>query len=565
MSLLPDLRSPVHRPTARFRLALLLLILLGGTLLRSQELFKPWTGNHSAWGGAMYGNIARNFVKYGYLATRFGPVANTGTVEPADFEFYYHYPPLLVWLISASDHLFGVSEFSARLVPLVFSILLMLLVERFARRNWGDAVGLTAMAFCAVMPVETYYGAHVDIYNAVPVFFTLLAVAAYAQFRDGGRTRHLLLCALAVTLGCATTWYTYFLVPFLLLDHVLSRRPHSGIPTAADVCLLRDLSGPSRPHAVGRRRPPRPLDWRMLWIPACAVAIFGLFLLHRRLLLQDTGAEVHGTLLEKLWARLSYGNLLTDKGVRLSLPAYVLHHTRDLLRMFTPPLVALTALWLLAFLRDWRNRRLHSANGLALMLLGYGFLHNSVFPSVVSGHDYLVCCHTPGIAITSAALLHRLATRARRFSPVTGHGLLGGAVLAVLASGLYMTQRLHDWDPRYALAARERGEIVRQHTAPTDLVLWCAPADQVLAYYADRRIRFGVSQQAQVQELCSREPSNCYFACPSILAAQQPAVAWLRQQHEPHHEDKVLVFRVPSPTQPPAPDPSSDERAPSNP
>lgn len=101
----------------RSRCVLIAVIFIVGALLRSHDFLSPWVGEHNAWGGAMYGNIARNFVKYGYRGTQFGPVVNSGYVPASEFKFYYHYPPLLVWLVSVSYLIFGVHEWSATYVP----------------------------------------------------------------------------------------------------------------------------------------------------------------------------------------------------------------------------------------------------------------------------------------------------------------------------------------------------------------------------------------------------------------------------------------------------------------
>ena len=177
--------------TNRLRNGAIALIVAVGVLLRAHELNKAWVGMHNAWGGAMYGGIARNSVRYGYWATGFGPVTNSGRVSPERFEYYYHYPPLLNWMLAASFSVFGVHEWSARVVPLVFSIALMILIFIFARRFFSTTVAFIAMLFSAVVPVEAYYGAHVDVYNSVAVFFTALAVYAYARplISDGGSGR----------------------------------------------------------------------------------------------------------------------------------------------------------------------------------------------------------------------------------------------------------------------------------------------------------------------------------------------------------------------------------------
>ena len=63
-------------------LTLLVLLILVGGWLRSQEWSDPWAGKHRAWGGAVYANMARNLVRYEIADTRLGLIASTGVVEP---------------------------------------------------------------------------------------------------------------------------------------------------------------------------------------------------------------------------------------------------------------------------------------------------------------------------------------------------------------------------------------------------------------------------------------------------------------------------------------------------
>src|SRR5688572_21712844 len=103
-------------------------VFLAALALRVPTFLEPWVGSHNAWGGAFYGNVARNFVRYGYLQTEFAPVVSTGLVDPSQFEVYYHHPVLSMWLTGLSFHAFGIHEWSARLAPLVFGLLTIALV-----------------------------------------------------------------------------------------------------------------------------------------------------------------------------------------------------------------------------------------------------------------------------------------------------------------------------------------------------------------------------------------------------------------------------------------------------
>src|SRR3989344_1806206 len=83
-----------------------------------KNLDKPFVGIHD-WNGARYGNIARNYLRYGFFTTKFSQVENSGEVVPFEFQYYTHYPPLLPILISLSYYIFDIGEWQTRTVPLL--------------------------------------------------------------------------------------------------------------------------------------------------------------------------------------------------------------------------------------------------------------------------------------------------------------------------------------------------------------------------------------------------------------------------------------------------------------
>lgn len=453
------------------------LIFAAGIYLRARDLFAPWKGIHNAWGGAMYGNIARNYLKYGYLATHFGPVSNLGIVSPSEFQYYYHHPPLLYWLVSLSFRFFGVSEWSARLVPLVFSVALLLLIYVVGARLFDRKVGLLAAAFAAIMPMETYYGAHVDVYGSVAVAFSLLAFYGYIRWVGERQTADLALCVAGVVLGCMTAWYTYFLIPLILVHYYWFH------------------------YWRGRSR-----DHRLLILPACAVAIFGLFMLHRKWLLRDS-AEIEGALTEKLIRRLSFG----EHPMRLAA-----RHLVDVLNLYTQPLALLVAAWVCFFAWDVFRRRLQASDWLLLILFGYGLLHNAMFPGSIRGHDFIGICYTPAMALAAAVASLRIVALAGRAVPQPAVAAVAYACAAlIVAFGIYRTQARFAADsPGWFYALKQTGQSIHASVGERDLVLMPV-ADAVLNYYVDRQVRAPVTTFDEVMTVSRERGARCFYACPA--------------------------------------------------
>jgi 4-amino-4-deoxy-L-arabinose transferase-like glycosyltransferase len=500
----------------------MILIFVVGALLRGQHLAEPWIGHHHAWCGAVHGNIARNFVRYGYWTTRFGPVANTGHVPRGEFIYFYHYGPLFGWLVSISYHVLGVHEWSARLVPLLFSLATMALLYAFARRLFSEPVALLALLLCTFMPVEAYYGARVDINGSVAYFFPLLAIHAYAHWVSENRSRDLFLCAAAITLGCMTAWYTFFLVP-LMLAH----------------CR----------YCYGKR-----LAHRFLVIAFIPFAVFALFLAHRQLLLGSGKGEVFGTLLEKLFLRISYENAVTSIGTSLGPVGLAMNHAWCIVRLCSPPLAFLAAVWLLLVTRAAFRKQLQPRDWLLLMLLGYGFLHNLMFPNIISGHDFLVACYAPGISLAAAVVLVRYFSHLRdRFGLRTAGTAVGVLVATMIATCVYLTEH------SYAKASRDReplqavqrwAAIIRANSQPAAVVLTPARGPQVfcedvLRYYAEREIEFGIDTPQKTLEGTRGASRECLFVCPAPLAARfKDILAHLDRKYSQQQVGDLLFYTI---------------------
>lgn len=122
----------------------------------------PWVENDNYY-GAIYAQAAHNNLRAGVLATGgvpatlyFGPLP-----IPVD-AFYVHHPTLLPLLVTASFALFGEAEWSARLVPVLCSLLSMIFLWLFVRDAVNRRAATLSAAVFATLPMELHYGDMVD-------------------------------------------------------------------------------------------------------------------------------------------------------------------------------------------------------------------------------------------------------------------------------------------------------------------------------------------------------------------------------------------------------------------
>ena len=482
------------------------LIFAGGLVLRLQTFTQPWIGAHNAWGGAYYSNVARNFVRYG-LDTKLAPVVNTGTVDPAQFDVYYHHPVLSMWVTAVDFRIFGEHEWTARLAPLVFSLLTLALVFRIALAAFGRGPALLSLLFLSILPVDAYYAAHLDPYGSMALFFTLLAVESYRRWFTGGRRAHLLLCATSIALGCWTSWYTYLVIPGIVAHAWFAhprewRRQHLGA---------------------------------LALLPAISVGVFALFMLHRQLSLPATGSEVYGALSQRLLLRTV--DLPVDRVEVLQ------RYLRDIWNLYTIPIILLIATWLMMFARDVVKRRTQIGDWCIVILLSFGFLYALAFPGHLLSHDYFTRAYAPGVALACAIALTRLSAALARGSTQTAVAAAFAAIACVVAT--MRTQSLYGADDRtYGVNVRAQAAVIGANAGPGDSVYMAIPEDRILAYYADRPMAFEMDSPAKADSLAARAKAPYVIVVPSRDAPRFPdLVTHLRAQYTERVEDGLFVFR----------------------
>ncbi len=214
-----------------------LIVPLGvGAAMMAHDIAAPWTGSFDA-NGALFSTAARNYLRHGLIATRGGQVCNAGELRPGDFRFYSHHPPGISLAIVGSFAAFGVHEWSARLVPLLFTLGAAWCLHRVASRMAGPLAGFFAAGIFVLQPMVTLYGRMPD-HEAPAAFFTLLLAVFYLEWREDGRRGWLAAMAATTFVGVWFAWIVA-VVPWALLAHgwLSGRRDAKRllIPAAAGV------------------------------------------------------------------------------------------------------------------------------------------------------------------------------------------------------------------------------------------------------------------------------------------------------------------------------------------
>jgi 4-amino-4-deoxy-L-arabinose transferase-like glycosyltransferase len=143
---------------------------------------------------ARYAEIPRQMLAQGRLV-----------VPTLHGEAYLDKPPLLYWAVMASYRLFGIHDWSARLVPGLAGVLTVLCTYLWGRRFLGPQAGLCAAVILCLMPEFVYRGRMLTFDTLLALWVTAALASAHVGLSDASlRWRWWLLSALACGLGLLT-------------------------------------------------------------------------------------------------------------------------------------------------------------------------------------------------------------------------------------------------------------------------------------------------------------------------------------------------------------------------
>lgn len=117
-------------------------------------------------------------------------------------------------LISVALDNFGISEFSARLVPALFGIISVLVIYFPVRMMFNTTVALLSSLLLAISPWHLYWSQNARFYPSLLLFFTLALFAFYFAL-EKDRPLYLLLFLVFVGLAVKERLFAVFIVPIV--------------------------------------------------------------------------------------------------------------------------------------------------------------------------------------------------------------------------------------------------------------------------------------------------------------------------------------------------------------
>ena len=417
------------------------LILLAFLLL-SVNINKPFIGQHD-WNGVVYGQQAKNFLRFGYLPLKFGATLATADIRPDERKYLIHYTPALPVLISLSYGIFGISEMSTRLVPIIASLASVFLVVLLGKELISFRAGIIAGALMAVTPMFIYYGKN-PVHEIVLLPFALLAFYSYRRFLKTGKKGWWNILLLALTFAMLIGWPGYYAAGLIFIHGVLLQ-PKEKI--------------------------------KFFQLPLIAVTLLTIFFFHSIIL----SPQATGDLQKIFFARLG--------GTSVSLIEFLTKELRYAINLFTVSLLLLSTIWtfsaigLLArrSLGAGGTRNLYKENTILLMLGIFGLAHILIFRQAGYYHEYLLFPLLPFIALASAGTVDNLL---KLFQSLKIKLLIVGLILFLTAKerlGYLQALSRSEYTKDIYEEAVEYGKIVKTH--PDAIVPM--ERDVYFVFYAD--------------------------------------------------------------------------------
>lgn len=170
----------------------------------------------------MYSLAARNYLKFGYLKTKFLPITDVYDRLPDNPKLYVHHPPLLPLTISVLFKVFGDSYPSARVSQAVPVLTTGLFLYLLAGKWWGRRTAGWVLAAYCLIPATTVFGRNTGL-ESMTIMWIVLMTWAVAEKKNGW-------AIIFTGLGTLTDWPAAYFAGWLALGLWFSGKRRQAVP-----------------------------------------------------------------------------------------------------------------------------------------------------------------------------------------------------------------------------------------------------------------------------------------------------------------------------------------------
>lgn len=441
----------------------LVLILIFSSIILSTDLDKPFIGHHD-WNGVWYSNFARNYLRYGYWQTKFGQVTNIDYTKAENFAYNTHYPPTLPILVSASFRIFGVHEWSARLVPALSSLATIAAIYVIGLKFFNLKTAVFSSAISTVLPITIYFG-KMPVHEVLVLPFVLTTIILYFNFYRKVNLKNFVLLIATLTAAHLVHWSAYFMTPIFFIHYLIISRNSQRLLFATSFITV-------------------------------SVVMFFLYLLYTFWL---TGSPLGGGLFDIFLDRAN----ITDKPQGYTTINFINQRIGLVSAYFSPFVIILSMIPILKIIKSLLGRKLEQNLQLLLILGIFGASYNVLFRNAAFYHDYTVIYFWPALALAAGYGFFLILQK------LTNVRFIFLLVILLLAAIFFSRLKF-----TIALLASDNfssgvllGKFINQNSISGEKILVLSPDfrsyfEVPTAYYADRAIDYEFpNQQLFEQEI----------------------------------------------------------------
>lgn len=345
------------------------IILLGIAAVWLIGIDKPFV-DANAYNDACIANWGRNYLKLGLLETKLGTVWEINPAQPKPYLYYLHHPPLIGLLAAASFSIFGVHEWSARLVGCLASLGSLWLIWLIARQLLTERQALFSLLFAAFMPLMIVFGKMAS-HEPLTLFFCLLMLFFYLKYLKSEKYFPWLLAA--VFGGLLSDWPAVYAAFLIYLHYYFWVKK----------------------------------DFKLTWLIALPVLFFLGWLVYSKALTGSFGgvSNLHS-------GKLAYQNLFAEIAMMVGADsffsagffnAFFLKVLGNIIAYVTPPLALLS----LYYFFSARMKKNEIVTGIFI----FGLVHILLFPrGLAMVNPFSIYYLLPGFAISAALAFDGLKT-----------------------------------------------------------------------------------------------------------------------------------------------------------
>ncbi len=186
----------------------------------------PWNTGHHGFVGGMFSEFAINDINFD--RHDFAPIQritehyDTSLTEPDEtFDYYIHHPTGIVPLIFISFKMFGIHEWSARLVAIILNAITMIFLYLSVKKIWNTSTALLSVGFFMLTPAFIFLRNFVSCETAAFTGMSLLLYVYISNYRKEDKSRVFLFAGIYLLASFVADWQLHVFVVGLLIHRFI--------------------------------------------------------------------------------------------------------------------------------------------------------------------------------------------------------------------------------------------------------------------------------------------------------------------------------------------------------